>query len=45
LETVAKRDPTLFESAWDPRRLHTLEVRMEHEYEPPGAEEVPARAS
>jgi hypothetical protein len=33
------------ESAWDPRRLHTLEVRMEHEYEPPGPEEVPARAA
>ncbi len=33
------------ESAWDPRRLHTLEVRMEHEYEAPCPEEVPARAS
>jgi len=30
------------EPAWDPRRLHTLEVRMEHEYESPGPEEVAA---
>jgi len=35
----------IFESAWDPRRLHTLEVRMEHDHEAPRPEEVPARAA
>ncbi|MFN2505680.1 MAG: tyrosine-type recombinase/integrase [Acidimicrobiales bacterium] len=48
---VAVDDPRLCphrrpdrESAWDPRRLHTLEVRMEHDIEAPCSEEVPARA-
>jgi hypothetical protein len=38
MERLTKR---LVESAWDPRRLHTLEVRMEHGTAP-FAEAVPA---
>ena len=34
-------DGTLSDSAWDPRRLHTLEVRMEHGIYEPVTEAVP----
>ena len=33
---------TTSEPAWDPRRLHTLEVRMERDSETPFTEAVPA---
>ena len=39
---VAAEGGAVTESAWVSRRLHTLEVRMEHDDETPGPEEVPA---